>query len=126
MHLFQLLTALDPALSPTNCKVHLAGWNGTDDPLDVYLEGKFDDWQAWQSNRNFARPHVVSLIQMSAKSKWLFAGTHDVLGHLVSLVQLLNYGARGKRRASRTAQREGASARRELPLWRSGDRRDTR
>lgn len=80
MKLFQLLQATDPELAPESCKIHLATWNGIEDPLDVYLEGKFEEWQGWQTRRNFERPSIVSLIQMAAKDKWLFAGTYDSHG----------------------------------------------
>lgn len=81
MQLFQLLTAADPELRAEECKIHLACWNGREDPLDVYLEGKFDEWQEWQSKRNFERPRIVSLIQIaSANNLWLFAGTYDSQG----------------------------------------------
>lgn len=63
MLLFDLLRLEAPELEPSKCKVHLAGWNGHDDPLHVYLKGEFDSWQAWQSRRNFERDFVVSLIR---------------------------------------------------------------
>lgn len=77
MQLFQLLTSLDNEITPQRCKLHLACWNGREDPLDVYLAGRFDDWQAWQGKRNFERKFVVSLIAMPGSDRWLFAGTHD-------------------------------------------------
>ncbi len=45
MQLFQLLTLLDDQVLPERCKVRLAGCNGSEDPLDVYLAGNFEDWQ---------------------------------------------------------------------------------
>ena len=80
MKLFQLLQALDPDVAPEKCKLHLAVWTGLDDPLDVYLAGEFDAWQAWQRNRNFERPIVVALIALPQPGLWLFAGAHDSLG----------------------------------------------
>ena len=44
MNLFQILQVLDVALLPEDCKIHLACWNGVDDPLHVYFQGEFDDW----------------------------------------------------------------------------------
>ena len=76
MNLFDVLSVLDPSLDPSECKIHLAVWNGEEDPLAMYFEGCFDDWQAWQSKRNFERPIVVSLIALPARHCWLFAGTH--------------------------------------------------
>lgn len=80
MKLFQLLTALDPSLQPRDCKIHLAVWNGIEDPLHVYFEGRFDEWQSWQTKKNFQRPRVVSLIALRGTHRWLFAGTHDSTG----------------------------------------------
>ncbi len=77
MDLFQVIGLLDADVVPDKCKIHLAGWNGSDDPLDVYLAGEFDEWQSWQSKRNFERPLVVSLISISRDSQWLFAGVYD-------------------------------------------------
>lgn len=80
MQLFQLLQTLDPDLAPKRCKIHLACWNGLDDPLDVYLAGKFDEWQACQNQENFGRDFVISLIALPQTHHWLFAGAHDSLG----------------------------------------------
>ena len=80
MHLFDILTLLVPELTPSSAKLHLATWNGTEDPLDVYLAGTFDEWQRWQSRRNFPRPFVVSLIALRETNKWLFAGAHQSEG----------------------------------------------
>lgn len=43
MDLFMLPGTLDPDVTPSRCKLHLATWNGVHDPLDVYLEGGFDE-----------------------------------------------------------------------------------
>jgi len=51
MRLFKILHLLHKELMPHQCKIHLAGWNGVDDPLDVYLAGGFDDWQACQTRK---------------------------------------------------------------------------
>lgn len=64
MQLFQLLQTLDADLTPGRGKIHLACWNGLDDPLDVYLAGCFDEWQAIQAKQNFNREFVMSLIAM--------------------------------------------------------------
>ncbi len=80
MNLFTLLETLDPEATPNRCKLHLAGWNGKEDPLDVYLEGGFDEWQSVQNHQNFNRDFVVALIALSETDLWLFAGLHAVLG----------------------------------------------
>ena len=74
MNFFQLINSLDPEISPNRCKIHLAGWDGKDDPLDRYFAGDFDEWQTWQTRRNFEREFVLSLIQLPERNKWLFAG----------------------------------------------------
>lgn len=78
--LFQLLGTLDPELRPTDCKVHLAVHNGKEDPLDVYVAGRFDAWQAWQNGPNFNRNHVVALVALPERDKWLLAGVYRVGG----------------------------------------------
>lgn len=80
MNLFQLLRSLDPVVTPAESKIHLAGWNGVENPLDVYLAGNFDEWQSWQMKRNFERTFVVSLIAMARPDRWLFAGVYDSIG----------------------------------------------
>ena len=35
--------------------------------------GDFDEWQTWQTRRNFEREFVLSLIQLPERNKWLFA-----------------------------------------------------
>ena len=64
--LFRLLALDDPEITPMNTKVHLACWNGKEHPLDVYLAGAFEEWQASQKLLNFQRPLVLSLIQYRA------------------------------------------------------------
>jgi len=80
MRIFDLISLLDPEVVPRKSKVHLATWNGRDDPLQVYLRGEFNDWQCWQGRRNFERPYVISLINLSAPHRWLFAGVHASSG----------------------------------------------
>lgn len=80
MRVFDMLRLLAPELEPTATKIHLAGWNGYDDPLDVFLAGRFAEWQSFQSQRNFERPFVLSLIKTRERDRWLFAGVHKVEG----------------------------------------------
>ncbi len=79
MDLFTLLQILDRDATPDRCKLHLAVWNGEEDPLEIYLEGGFDDWQSMQRFKNFGRDFVVALIAMSEPDLWLLAGMHEVL-----------------------------------------------
>ena len=80
MLLFDLVGLMNPEVTPRNAKVHLAGWNGTEDPLRVYFQGAFEGWQAWQSLKNFERPFVVSLIQLPERDQWLYVGTYASAG----------------------------------------------
>jgi hypothetical protein len=76
MQVFSLVRLLTPTLRPEAAKIHLATWNGREDPLDVYLAGNFNEWQRWQSRRNFSRDYVISLIALPESNQWLFAGLH--------------------------------------------------
>lgn len=76
MLVFDFIRLMDSNVTPENSKVHLASWNGQEDPLRVYLAGGFEEWQSWQTRKNFERPHVVSLIQLPERSRWLFAGVY--------------------------------------------------
>ncbi|WP_312944569.1 GIY-YIG nuclease family protein [Stutzerimonas kunmingensis] len=74
MLLFDLLKQWEPDFTPAQAKVHLARYNGKKHPLDVFLEGRFDEWQSLQSQRSFEKDYVVSLIQAGRPTRWLFAG----------------------------------------------------
>jgi hypothetical protein len=75
--LFELLRLHHPDLTPESSKVHLAVFNGTEHPIDVFRDGNFESWQAWQGKANFSRPYVVSLIRMMGSGdRWLYAGLH--------------------------------------------------
>ncbi len=80
LRLFQFLQMLDDQLLPDRCKLHLACWNGSDDPLDVYLAGEFEEWQSWQNGKNFEREIVVSMIALPRANLWLFTGAYDSSG----------------------------------------------
>ncbi len=77
--LIQLLTSLLPALTPENTKVHLAQHNGEVHPMEVYLDGGFDEWQSWQSRKNFECEYVIGLIEIPGSKRWLLAGVYDSL-----------------------------------------------
>ncbi len=83
MLLYPLLAVLSPEVTPANSKVHLASWNGSDEPLDVYRRSlpHFEEWQSYQSQRNFERDYVLALIQLpGTASQWLFAGAYQSRG----------------------------------------------
>jgi len=66
-----------------NYKLHLACFNGIEQPLDVYLRdrGTWVDWNAWRGNKNdFNREYIFSLIQFYHESdKWLFGGIFRIV-----------------------------------------------
>jgi hypothetical protein len=64
MRVFDMIRLLVPELEPQSSKVHLANHNGLDDPLDVFLAGRFPGWQSYQAQKNFERQFV------SRSSKW--------------------------------------------------------
>jgi hypothetical protein len=74
--LFALLNLLHPGLEPRQVKIHCAVYNGSEDPIDLFLAGRFEEWQRWQKQRNFERPFVVSLIATGQKHQWMFAGLY--------------------------------------------------
>ena len=80
MRAFSVVSLLDPDVVPEKTKIHLATWNGADNPLDVYLRGEFAEWQSWQSKRHFERAYVLSLIALPGHNRWLFIGVYDSRG----------------------------------------------
>jgi hypothetical protein len=79
MQLYELLRSWEPGFTSKGAKVHLARFNGRERPLDVFIAGNFDRWQAWQSRRNFSRRFVVSLIDAGG-GRWLYAGLFEAKG----------------------------------------------
>lgn len=74
MNLFDLLRLSLPELDPQQVKVHLAQWDGIDDPFLLFSDGRFPAWQCQQGRRNFERPYVLSLIARPERGTWMFAG----------------------------------------------------
>ena len=67
--LTKFLLACDVPLNLENYKVHLA--TGLEyAPLTAFFEGKFKEWQADQSRKNFECDMVIGLIELD-KYKWL-------------------------------------------------------
>ncbi|WP_434603112.1 GIY-YIG nuclease family protein [Pseudomonas sp. Z1-12] len=60
-------------------KIHLAGFNQVEEPIDEFIAGTFDEWQSYQNAKNFSREYLISLIQMPGTKRWLFAGVYDQL-----------------------------------------------
>ncbi|EGH29592.1 hypothetical protein PSYJA_11660 [Pseudomonas syringae pv. japonica str. M301072] len=72
--LLQLLNRLLPTITPRDTKIYLAQNNGIQHPMEVYLAGDFDEWQSWQSQRNFECEYVIGLAELPDTKKWLLAG----------------------------------------------------
>ena len=79
LKLFDLLNLKNPQISPTDCKLHLACWNGNENPIDEYLAGTFEEWQSWQNKQNFKRKYIISLIQLPSNDCWLLGGVFQSL-----------------------------------------------
>jgi hypothetical protein len=77
---FDLVRLLDPDVLPERSKIHLATWNGSEDPLVLFRSGAFEPWQASQNNRNFERDFVVALIAMPERASWLMGGVYQRTG----------------------------------------------
>lgn len=59
-------------------KVHFA--TGSEDkmqPYNKFLIGEFKEWQERQTNKNFGRQYVISLIYYS-KNIWMFGGIYEI------------------------------------------------
>ncbi len=68
-------------IDPNEAKVHLAIINKQkENPLDVYFNGNFQQWQERQTKKNFERKYVCSLIRYQRKGLWLFAGIYESFG----------------------------------------------
>ncbi|MGJ4789533.1 GIY-YIG nuclease family protein [Leptospira koniambonensis] len=75
---------LFPFNDSNSYKVHLASWNGTDHPLDVFArsESEWEDWNKWRDSRDdYNRDFVFSLIEYYVESDtWLFGGIYKIIG----------------------------------------------
>ena len=83
MRMFDLLSLMNPDIYPEDMKLHLATpGRDNQEPIDVYRAGGFQDWQCWQTQKNFERPFVISLISLlpRQKDRWLFAGVYQSQG----------------------------------------------
>ncbi len=69
-----------------NYKIHFAT-----DPIDKlkpykkFLIGAFKEWQEHQTNKNFSRKYVISLIYYD-KNRWLFDGVYEILSNTPVIV----------------------------------------
>ena len=77
------LSSFLPVLDPKDYKVHLASWNGENQPLDVFVRDReeWDLWNTWRSGKDeFNRTYILSLIDFYPEPGiWLFGGIYKVL-----------------------------------------------
>lgn len=66
-------------LDLNNYKIHIATGYPPNSPLDAFFEGKFKEWQEWQTKNNFQCDMIISLIEIRYH-QWLFAGVYKILG----------------------------------------------
>ena len=79
LKLIDFLIAYQVPINLENYKIHLAT-GFPNPPLEAFFEGKFKEWQEWQTRKNFQCEMVVSLIELR-RNKWLFAGVYKILDH---------------------------------------------
>jgi len=69
--------------TPNKYKLHLARYNGLDQPLDVFVKNKaeWDKWNSWMSSKDdFNRQYILSFIDFYPEPDiWLFGGIYEVL-----------------------------------------------
>lgn len=77
------LSLLLPIANPKDYKVHLACWNGENQPLDVFVRdrGEWNQWNTWRTGTDqFNRPGILALIDFYPEPDiWLFGGVYKVL-----------------------------------------------
>ncbi len=77
------LASILPIAMPGAYKLHLACWNGHNQPLDVFVRNRaqWDDWNTWRSHRDdFNREFIFALMDFwPEKDQWLFGGIYRVV-----------------------------------------------
>jgi hypothetical protein len=78
------LSRVYPVSNPNSFKLHLACWNGHDQPLDVFVRNQleWDKWNTWRAGKDdFSREFIFSLIEFyPERDRWLFGGVYKVIG----------------------------------------------
>lgn len=78
------LSRVAPIERPETFKLHLACWNGEEQPLDVFVSDRpsWDDWNRWRGARDdFSREFIFALIDFyPQRDTWLFGGAYRVTG----------------------------------------------
>lgn len=80
MRVFDMIKLMVPELEPAKTKLHLATERGAPFRLDVFASGGFPEWQRYQTQRNFERAFVFSLLKLAERDRWLFGGIYKVAG----------------------------------------------
>jgi hypothetical protein len=75
--LVPFLRANGVALDEADLKIHLACWNGKEDPINQFYAGTFKQWQEQQTRKNFECKQVIGLIDLGS-GEWLFVGVYQV------------------------------------------------
>jgi len=77
------LNQILPVKDPNAFKLHVARWNGSVQPLDVFVRDRdeWERWNTWRSERDeFNRPYIFALIDFyPQRDRWLFGGVYKVL-----------------------------------------------
>ena len=77
------LSQVYPVAHPGQYKLHLASWNQSDQPLDVFVRNRaeWDGWNRWRGARDdFSREFIFSLIDFyPERDRWLFGGAYRIL-----------------------------------------------
>lgn len=77
------LSSILPIANPRDFKVHLAGWNQIEQPLDVFVRNRieWDAWNSWRSDKDqFNRDYILSMIDFHLQpGLWLFGGIYRVV-----------------------------------------------
>ena len=72
-----------PIENPQDYKLHLACWNGSEQPLNVFVRDReeWKGWNAWKEGKNdFSRKYIFSLIDYYHEyDKWIFGSIFEVL-----------------------------------------------
>ncbi|MGI9310481.1 MAG: GIY-YIG nuclease family protein [bacterium] len=70
--------------NPEEFKLHVASWNGYEQPLDVYVQNP-EEWDEWNTyshggNDTHSRKYILSLINFHHETYvWLFGGVYEII-----------------------------------------------
>ncbi len=89
---------------PHKFKLHAARWNGSEQPLDIYVKDKKEwyHWNTWRNNKDeFSRQYIFSLIDFYPETDmWLFGGIYEVINrddipysHSYKIKEITEYSA---------------------------------